>query len=349
LRTPDGDEVTRDTRDGFWAEPWGTPEQVTPERFWALPGLVDAHAHLAHGSIDLRPGDLDAARQRATEALEAGVGLILDKGWRDLTVVHLSEKVPPEDRPDIEAAGVVCAVDGGFWEGFARIVPPGGIGSAVARAADEGQGWVKLIGDWPRKGVGPVSNFSEEELVEAVATAGANLARVAIHTMGREMPSLAVRAGVQSIEHGLFLSPDDLGALGARGGIWVPTVLQMEATVRQLGPASSGGRLLSEGLANVAANLAIAVESGVHVLTGTDLVIGSDRVANEAIRLWELGMTPAAAVDTVSGAGFRAIGRRDDFVVGEPANAVLFPEDPTVDPRVLAHPSVVIRMGRIVA
>ncbi len=348
MRAPGGDEVTRDTGDGLWNEPWGTPEQVTPVDSWALPGLVDAHAHLARGSMDLRPGDLDAARQQATEALEAGVGLILDKGWRDLTVVQLTEKVPPGERPDIEAAGVVCAVDGGFWEGFARNVPPGGIGSAVAMAADEGQGWVKLIGDWPRKGVGPVSNFDEDELVEAVATAGAGQARVAIHTMGREVPSMAVRAGVQSIEHGLFLSPEDLGALGARGGIWVPTVIQMEATIRQLGSGSSGGRLLTEGMGNVAVNLAIAVESGVNVLTGTDLVIGSNQVANEAIRLWELGMAPAAAVDAVSGAGLRATGRRDDFAVGEPANAVLFPEDPTADPRVLAHPSHVIRMGRIV-
>ena len=31
--------------------------------------------------------------------------------------------------------------------------------SVAAVAAGEGAGWVKLIGDWPRKGVGPVANF----------------------------------------------------------------------------------------------------------------------------------------------------------------------------------------------
>lgn len=340
--------MTRDTRDGTWDVPWGTPEEVIGADLWALPGLIDAHAHLARETMDLGLGDLDGAVHRVTMALEAGVGLILDKGWRDLTIIDLIDKVPATQRPEIEAAGVVCAVGGGFWEGFARNVPPGGIGPIVARAADEGRGWVKLIGDWPRKGIGPMPNFSEEELAEAVEVAVAHDARVAVHTMARDVPSMAVRAGVHSIEHGLFLSPDDLVALGARGGSWVPTVLQVEAVIRQLGGESSGGRLLIEGLENITSNLATAVEAGVHVLTGTDLVIGTHQVALEAIRLWEMGMAPASVVDAVSSGGFLASGRRPGFEVGDPANAVLFVEDPSLEPRVLAHPSRVIRLGRIV-
>jgi imidazolonepropionase-like amidohydrolase len=348
LRTPGGDTVTRDTRDGVWAEPWGTPEVVTPAESWALPGLVDAHAHLARETMDRLPGDLPGAERRAKLALEAGVGLVLDKGWSDLTTVRLVDEVPAAERPEIEAAGVIYSVAGGFWDGFARNIAPGGVEAAVHRAAVEGRGWVKLIGDWPRKGVGPIPNFSEQELKDAVAAAGEHDCRVAVHTMARDVPSMAVRAGVHSIEHGLFLSSEDLEALGARAGSWVPTVIQVESVIRQLGAESSGGRLLAEGRERVVANLAHAVECGVRVLTGTDMAVGTHQVALEAIRLWELGMAPEAVVDSASRAGFTASARPSGFEVGDPANAVLFAEDPIVDPRVLAHPLRVIRMGRLV-
>lgn len=348
LRSPGGEPVTRDVSNGLWVEPEGSPDQVLGADLFALPGLVDAHAHLARETMDRAPGDVDGAMQRARAALGAGVGLLLDKGWSDLTVVSVIDRLAPEERPEIEAAGAIYSVAGGYWEGFAREVGPGGVEAAVRQAAAEGRGWVKLIGDWPRKGIGPVANFSEEELKTAVQVAEELGSRVAIHTMAREVPSVAVRAGVHSIEHGMFLSAPDLVALGARGGTWVPTVVQVEAVIRQLGADSSGGRLLREGLHNVAANIEMAVEAGVHVLTGTDLAVGSHQVALEALRLWEMGLSPSAVIDAVSASGFRATGRSSTFEVGSPANAVLFAEDPTLQPRALAHPRRIVRMGRII-
>jgi imidazolonepropionase-like amidohydrolase len=165
--------------------------------------------------------------------------------------------------------------------------------------------------------------------------------------MAREVPSMAVRAGVHSIEHGLFLTADDVIELGARGGMWVPTVLRMEAVIGQLGADSSGGRLLREGIDNVARLLDIAVQAGVFVLAGTDLAVGTRAVAAEAIRLWELGMSPASVVGAVSTSGYLATGRAATFEVGAPANAVLYADDPIVDPHVLAHPQNVIRLGRV--
>jgi imidazolonepropionase-like amidohydrolase len=52
-----------------------------------------------------------------------------------------------------------------------------------------------------------------------------------------------------------------------------------------------------------------------------------------------------AAVSTV---GLLATGRTGGFEVGSPANVVLYPEDPVADPRVLAHPKQVVRLGRAV-
>jgi hypothetical protein len=106
--------------------------------------------------------------------------------------------------------------------------------------------------------------------------------------------------------------------------------------------------LLTEGLANTRRLLPLAIEAGVHVLAGTDLVGTPAKVANEAIKLGEYGLSNGQVVDAVARAGFSATGRNCDFAVGSPANAVLFPEDPISSLKVLRHPGVIVRMGAVV-
>lgn len=347
LRTPWGKSVVRDVVDGLWAEPSGEPDETVGDGLWALPGLVDAHAHLATRELNTEPGVLPDAIVRASDALAAGVTLILDKGWRDDTTIRLIQEVDPTRRPEIEAAERVIATDGGYFAGFGREIEGTEIRQTVSDAAAAGRGWVKLIGDWPRPGVGPLANFTQDELASAVEAAEASGARVAIHTMAREVPSQAVSAGVHSIEHGLFLDEADIELLGARAGMWVPTVLRVEATVAQLGAESSGGRLLGEGLERMRSLLPAAVEAGVHVLAGTDLIGSPADIAAEALRLADLGLGADDVVAAVSTSAFAATGRDHEFGVGEPANAVLFPADPVQDLNVLEHPAHVMRLGRV--
>lgn len=347
LRMPAGEPVVRDVVDGLWAEPSGTPDEELGRDLWALPGLVDAHAHLAVDKLETRSGDLRGAEERARLALQAGVTLIFDKGWGDHTTIEMIAGVPEAERPDIQAAGMIIANDGGYFPGLAMEVEPEQLDDAVLAQAETGEGWVKLIGDWPRRGVGPIANFDEALLRSAVAVAESAGSKVAIHTMAPDVPSAAVAAGVHSIEHGLFLDQGDLAALGARGGMWVPTVLRCELTAAQLGEESSGGKLLGEGLARVARNLPLAAEAGVAVLAGTDLVGSPADVAAEAIRLGEYGLSNAQVVDAVSTSAFRAGGRADFFEVGAPADAVFFGADPVEDLNVLSHPRAVMRLGRV--
>jgi imidazolonepropionase-like amidohydrolase len=339
--------VVRDVVGGKWVEPSGEPENVIGEGLWAIPGLVDAHAHLATRELNTEPGVFADATTRAGDALEAGVTLILDKGWGDDTTIRLIEEVEPGERPEIEAAERIITVEGGYFPGFGRVVEGSEIRDAVAQAAAAGRGWVKLIGDWPRRGMGPMANFTAEELVVAVETAGEAGARVAIHTMARETPSLAVAAGVHSIEHGLFLEEDDVERLGARGGMWVPTVLRVEATIAQLGRESSGGRLLIEGLGRMRRLVPLAVEAGVRVLAGTDLIGAPSDVATEALHLSTLGLDAPAVLAAVTTSGFSATGRDHEFSIGAPADAVFFAANPLDDLSVLRHPRHVMRLGRV--
>lgn len=330
----------------MWAEPVGRVDEHIGADAWALPGLSDSHAHLAGEELG-DPGDLDGAVKRSKEALGAGVTLLIDKGWRDTTAIEAISRMEVVERPDVEAAAEIISVDGGYFPGFGHVIAPDAIAEAVTEEVRRGRGWVKLVGDWPRKGVGPVPNFTESQLAEAVDIAERLGSKVAIHTMAREVPSLAVEAGVHSIEHGLFLQKPDLASLGSRGGMWVPTIRRVEETIAQLGSNSSGGRLLQEGLENVRRLLPDAIEAGVSVLAGTDLVGAPADVAAETLKLAEYGLSNRQAVAAVGHSAFLATGRSAGFELGSPANAVLFPADPTEDLAVLQHPGTIIRLGSI--
>lgn len=330
---------------GRWDEPKGKSRADIGDGWWALPGLVDAHAHLAADRLELLPGEPDEIRRRAYACLEKGTFLVVEKGWCDHSVLATLTPMAPDAAPDIEGAGRMIAVEGGYYSGFAVETDAEGLGDVVRRAVTEGKGWVKLIGDWPRKGRGALPNFSLEALTRAVQVAHGSGARVAIHTMAPEVASWAVAAGIDSIEHGLFLTGEDLELLGRTGGAWVPTVLRMEAMVGMLGGESSGGRLIREGIGNITGLLS-EVPAGVSVLTGTDLATGPGEVAREVTALVRMGLAPERAVDSASVTAHRYLGRPDGFGVGDPANAVFFDSDPYQDPAVLERPVAVLRSGK---
>lgn len=328
---------------------WGSASEGTApelgEGWFALPGLADAHAHLAGDELALAPGRPAEIRKRAFACLERGTFLAIDKGWGDDSVVATLSAAAPTEGPDLEAAGRMITVEGGYYPGFAVETDRSGLEEVVHAAVVEGRGWVKLVGDWPRKGKGVVPNFDEEALSVAVEVAHAGGARIAIHTTGPEVASWAVWAGVDSIEHGPCLDRADLEELGRRGGAWVPTVLRMEATVEFLGRGSGGGRLIQAALDDMP-QLVADLPPGVEVLAGTDLATPAGGVAAEAVALHRLGLPAAAAVDAASISARRYLGRSEGFQVGEPADVVFFESDPYEDPSILNVPVAAVRAGR---
>jgi imidazolonepropionase-like amidohydrolase len=319
---------------------------------YALPGLVDAHAHLQAGGVDemVSAGAPDPAKlaDNARAQVAGGVLLIADKGSKSDVTLDFLHTVP-NDRPELHMAGEILVVEGGYYPGFGRVIDPDEAGAHAARAAATAASWVKFIGDWPRRGLGSIENFTRDQFAVAVAAAHAGGARVAVHTMGRNTPSNAVAAGVDSIEHGLFLTRDDLMSLGDRRGAWVPTVVAMEAVAATLRRGSSGRRLINEGLENVRALLPGAVAAGVHVLAGTDLALPHGAVAREAVRLVEYGMTPEEVVSSTIFGGYDYLGTTRGFTPGDRADVVCVPGDPREVPSVLLEPMLIMRLGRVVA
>ncbi|MPZ52218.1 MAG: amidohydrolase family protein [Acidimicrobiia bacterium] len=345
IRRPGVEEVTTlGIADTQWVSDPQTGDDFATD-WWAIPGLVDAHCHLAKDVLEPGPGDPGGARARAFAYLERGVFCVVDKGWTDTTVMTLTD-VDPTARPDFEAAGEVLTVPGGYFPGF-REIDPADIADEVREVAGDAAGWVKLIGDWPRKGRGAVPNFDLDQLRTGVEAAHGAGARVAIHTMAPDVPSMAVEAGVDSIEHGLFLTEEAIGVLGRRGGAWVPTLLQVEKTIVQLGADSSGGRLLSEGRDNIESLLADAIAAGVVVMAGTDFATDLADVVSEGLRLGQAGLSPGDIITMLCDAPRSYMRLTAGFELGEPADAVFFEADPIITPGVLTHPVAVLRHGRL--
>jgi imidazolonepropionase-like amidohydrolase len=350
LRTATAGERTIYLSDGRIAPEGPTDETLDLRHLYALPGLGDGHLHLAARSIAdfvVQPDsvDMDEVLSKAAAQLRAGVVAAIDKGDKDGSVLAVLDE-PPQRRPQLEMAGPIHRAPDGYYPGVG--IEAGGGKLAGLAAPPAGADWFKIIGDWPRRGVGAVPSYTETDLRAAVGAAHSSGRRVAIHTMAPNTPTLAVRAGVDSIEHGLFLTADDLGMLGERGGFWVPTLVAMEEMVELLGADSSGGRLISSGLENIRDLLPEASRVGVKVLAGSDLGGADGAIAREAIRFVDYGLDPSDAFAAVTTSVHAAIGKPHGFSVGDPADVVCVEGDPTVDISALERVRLVIRLGRIV-
>ncbi len=326
--------------------------EVPTEPLYALPGLADCHAHVAMenlgqgGSItddDIRSNCI----KNVWMQVEGGVLLIADKGSSsDVSLEILG--TPATTRPEMQMAGRIFASPGGYYPGYGYETDEDGLAEAVRAAAAGSASWVKIIGDWPRKGLGPRANYGVTALRKAVDVAHAADRRVAVHTMAPEGIRPAVDVGVDSIEHGLFLSANDLPVLAARNAAWVPTILGVESIIGFLGADSSGGKLLAHGIQNVRELLPEAEQLGVTVLAGTDLAVPHGKVALEAIRLHESGLSKAAAVHAVTRAAYDYLGVVRDFAPGATADVVFVRDDPREHLETLLDPVMVVRSGRIV-
>jgi imidazolonepropionase-like amidohydrolase len=327
-------------------------EEVSTEQLYALPGLADCHAHVGMDSIgqggSLTDDDIRSnCIKNAWMQVEGGVLLIADKGSSsDVSLEILA--APPATRPALQMAGRMIAPPGGYYPDYGCEVDEAGLAEAVRASATGPASWVKIIGDWPRRGVGPQANYGEAALRAAVDVAHAAGRRVAVHTMAPAGIRPAVDAGVDSIEHGLFLSVDDLPRLAGHNAAWVPTILGAESIIGFLGADSSGRKLLAQGVGNVRELLPEAERLGVTVLAGTDLAVPHGKVALEAIRLHELGLSRLAALHAVTRAAYDYLGVEHNFAPGATADAVFVRDDPRENLETLLDPVVIIRSGRIV-
>lgn len=314
---------------------------------WLLPGLVDAHAHLALAS----PADGTATAAERVEAsaraqLMAGVLLIREPGGPDRSSTLVG---PGRNLPRTITAGRFLAPPHGYFTGMAREVAAADLARAVAEEAGAGSGWVKLIADFVDPAGRLIANWTPETLAAAVSAAHQCGARITVHAILEETIVAAVEAGVDGVEHGTGMPLDLLPVLAHRGVAWVPTMLISDAVRAWAGQAmapSVAGRVNAwlDGLGTV---VAAATRAGVRVLAGTDAgLVPHGMVSAEVGLLLAAGVPADVAVGAASWDARSYLGL-PGIEEGAPADIVAFGDDPRMHPGTLNRPIVTLLDGRL--
>ncbi|MDQ4102330.1 MAG: amidohydrolase family protein [Actinomycetota bacterium] len=313
---------------------------------YVLPGLVDAHCHVGIGAGG--PASLAEAAEQAATDRDAGTLLIRDCG----VPIDTRPLQARDDLPRIIRAGRHLARPKRYIPTIGvELDEPTLLPQAVQEQAADGDGWVKLVGDWIDRSTGDLAPlWPDEVLVKAIAAAHAAGARVTAHVFGVDALPGLIAAGIDCIEHGPGLSADTINEMAARGTALVPTLINIEtfpAIADRAGKYPRYAAHMRALHANAAGAVSAAVEAGIPVYAGSDAGGGirHGRLVDEIGALCAAGLTGSQALAAASWAA-RDWLRVPGLVPGAPADLLVTRTDPRLDPDTLRDPTLLLLRGR---
>jgi imidazolonepropionase-like amidohydrolase len=316
------------------------------DRGWIVPGLVDAHCHVGLGPRGaVEP---DEAERQARADRDGGALLLRDCG-SPMDTRPLQRRA---DLPALIRAGRHLARPKRYIPGVGvELDDPALLPDEVVRQARAGDGWVKLIGDWIDRAVGDLAPvWPDDVLVAAIEAAHAEGARVTAHVFGAAALPGLIGAGIDCIEHGTGLTDELIDEMARRGTALVPTLINIETfpgIADQAAKYPTYAAHMRALHARAPGMVRRAAEAGVALYAGTDAGGGIEhgRIADEVLALHRAGI---AADDALAAASWRArewLGR-PSLSPGQPADLIVYAEDPRVAPDTLRDPRLVMLRGR---
>ena len=343
-----------------------------------LPGLIDNHTHvLLQGDITSADYDEQLLKEsipyRAIRAT-AAVRTALMNGFTTIRDVETEGAMYADvDLKTAIARGVIpgprmfvstraMSTTGTYpllgysWElklpeGVQIVDGPDEIRKAVREEAKYGADWIKFYADrryyigsdgrlrsWP--------NFSDEELKMLVTEAHRLGKKVAAHAMGWDGIDAALRAGVNSIEHGDGLTDDLLDRMLAQKVYWCPTIF----VGVYVAPGRGGAWPRMVDLERIA--FGKALKKGVMISYGTDVggYAWTENQAQEFAYMVRYGMSPMAAIKSATSVAAQLLGQSENFgtiEAGRLADIVAVKGDPIADIGELTRVSFVMKGGTI--
>lgn len=345
-----------------------------------LPGLIDTHTHvLLQGDVTAEDYDQqllkDSPQYRAIlatvnarRALDYGFTSIRDvetegAGYSDVDVKKaINNGVIPG--PRMEVATRALDVTGAYpLLGYAPNVPvPHGV--QVVDGAEEGRkavreqimygaDWIKVYSDRsyfvrPDGVLDDIPTFTLDELRAIVDEAHREHHKVASHAMALNGVHNSIEAGVDTIEHGNYISDADLRTMVARGIWYVPTIFVGEYVAQ--GRSQAGAPVWVKMLQIHEDTFRRALRAGVKIAFGTDAggFPWTVNPAREFEYMVKWGMTPAQAIRSATASAAELMGMQDKVGTIEPgklADIVAVPGDPLSDVTVLEKVDFVMKGG----
>jgi len=336
-----------------------------------MPGLTDAHAHVGvsfptpsieHGAEPLLPGTpahfLAAELRRA---LQMGITTMRDVGsYGDLVVeARQAMRYGAFQGPRLLTCGRIVsptAPGGRFFAGMYREADGvDDVRRAVREQIRYGADFVKVMTTGARsvelEDPGP-AQLTRDELHVLVEEAYRLGYRTCAHCEGLAGTELAVEAGIDTIEHGMYLNqrPDLLEQMAANGQVLVPTLSFLHYTAREGEWTPLLTDLGRHNVEQAQLTVAAAHAAGVRLAMGFDYE-PLHEAANELMRMIEAGLPARDALVAATSGGAYALGI--DAHVGtieedKAADLLAIDGDPLTEPAAVCDPArirLVLRLG----
>jgi imidazolonepropionase-like amidohydrolase len=336
-----------------------------------LPGLINAHVHLtSDGLADINAqivGDsvpiaaLRAARN-AQITLAAGITTVRDCGAKAGVVVELVQAIDEGivPGPRIVACGRVVCMTGGHGHFMGREADgPDAVRQAARAEIKEGAQFLKIMatGGVLTKGVHPgQAQLTVDELRAGIEAAHEAGKRTATHAIGNKGIKNALRAGIDSVEHGFYIDDEAIELFLETRAFHVPTLIAVDRIVEhgtEAGIPEWAVRKAVEESGHHMDSFHKSVEHGVRLAAGTDAGTPfnyHDMLAWELEMMAQEGLTPMQAIVCGTRNGSIVLGMEDQIGTLEPgklADLILVDGDPLADLALLRKPLLVVKGGEI--
>lgn len=350
-----------------------------------LPGFIDAHVHITDESSNNWYADtIDGLRQTVPErsiratvyarrTLDAGFTTVRNVGSGDWIDVGLREAINAGvvPGPRILTAAHALGARGGHCDsgGFPYMAfgKEPGIAEGIAVGADQfrdavrmqhkyGANVIKVCATGGVLSLGDAVDspqLTQPEMDALVDEAHRLGLRAAAHAHGAEGAKVAIRAGIDSIEHGSFLDDEALQMMKQKGTYLVPTLMAGEYAGGRKATRSYPPEIAAKAKAAVegrSASFKRALALGVKVAFGTDTAVSPHgRNAEEYALMVEHGMSPAAALLTGPAAAVLLGVEKTTGTIeaGKLADIVAVPGDVLADIHATEKPVFVMRAGAV--
>ena len=352
-----------------------------------LPGFIDAHTHLTMNyREDYTKAMLDGLQKTVPEnAIEAtvnaritllgGFTTVRDVGSSDFLDVGLRNSIDKGIIPGprmlvcvhaIGATGGHCD-ETGFRSGvFGKERGPE---EGVVNGADQARYAVRLAHKYGATIIKTCATGGVLSLADAVDTpqltqaeldaivdeAHALKLKTAAHAHGAEGAKRAIRAGIDSIEHGSFLDDEALDMMKQRGTYYVPTLMAVEGLSEQIAkgvPIPPAIKVKAEdAIAHIHQTFQRALAKNIKIGLGTDAAVyPHGRNAEEFHQMVDLGMKPIDALKAGTSADADLLGlssKIGTLEINKFADVVAVPGDPVENIRQTEHVFFVMKEGVI--
>lgn len=350
-----------------------------------MPGLIDMHVHMrglddrmqARLQQSVRDNEDEAftAQVNARRTLLAGFTTVRDLGNNPRLIFSLRDAINQGmfAGPTIVAAGQGISTAGGHSD------PRNGLNRELYRIAAEAMINTCNGPDDCRRAVrdqiglgaevikitatgGVLSNVAgglnqqmmDDEMRAVVQTARMFGRKVAAHAHGVDGINAALRAGVDSIEHGTFTNDETFRLYRQTGAYYVPTLLAPAAALAdgQRGALTAAQfEKARQAAGNAEISFGRAIRAGVKIAFGTDSGVSRHGDNGQEFALMvRAGMSPAEAIRSATVSAAELLGRADSvgtIAPGKDADIIAVDGDPLANVRELENVDFVMKHGRV--